>query len=450
MRGSDDPGSELMIAHIAPEPWARSLPSRAVARWRAARRRLTAETRLDDSLPDSEPLGAGTEARLMRSTPLRTSLLCCSLILLSGCADDSGTDRSLDASVVDASASDGGVETTVPDAGSCASACAAEALVCNQESGACVECLDASHCDGVSAVCVENECQACAADVEGCQEPEPEPEPGWIPIRFATYNVRTSQLDNGAWGDARVGFDANDAARMARVADTIAAQRLTVVAVQEVHAPERSAILERLRTRHGQRWSSTDQRSSNDSAVLFRRDEWRLDTQGFFATPVRSLGGGGPRTRYQVRALLEHVSTGRRVWFYSVHFSAGAEHQDLREEAARRTVESIESRRLPFVLGGDFNTAADSSVGRVFERSGLMKYTRRAADRVVNDHCATHNSRAGSAGHQSCPGAPARQIDHVWVSRSGTRVRTHRVTASARTSRASDHNPVTAILELRD
>jgi len=85
-------------------------------------------------------------------------------------------------------------------------------------------------------------------------EPAPEPDrPEPLRIRFATYNVRTSNLNNAAWGDRHVGWDANDGARMERIADEIADQELTVVAAQEMRGNERNAVLARLRDRHDQR-----------------------------------------------------------------------------------------------------------------------------------------------------------------------------------------------------
>ena len=59
------------------------------------------------------------------------------------------------------------------------------------------------------------------------------------------------------------------------------------------------------------------------------------------------------------------------------------------------------------------------------------------------------NGLAGWEGRQQCPGGAAAHIDQVWVSRAGMQVETYRVTATRRTSRASDHNPLTTILERR-
>lgn len=347
--------------------------------------------------------------------------------------------------------------------------------VCDEASGACVACLFDDDCDGGS--CIEGACQTCEAG-DACGEPEPDPDDTTLPpappeddeppapepapepaaggtafpIRFATYNVRTSNLDNSAWGDTHGGWDANDRARMERVADEIADQRLTVVAIQEVRAVERDAILARLRARHDRTFSHTSVRqpSLDDTAVIYDRAVWRRVRETHFLIPLQ----GDLRDRFQVGVLLAHRETGRAVWFYSVHFAAGGDSgASERAEAARLTVRSIRENAIahdrPFVLGGDFNSLAGGPVGDVFRASGFMRYTRNVAERRINDGCKSFNGEAGRAGRQQCPGGAAPQIDHVWVSAPGMRVETHRVTATERTSRASDHNPVSVVIDRR-
>lgn len=345
-----------------------------------------------------------------------------------------------------------------PDAGdalpACAEGCEEPGLVCDESTGACVECVSDADCEGS---CVDSYCVldgpvdgGTPDDAGGSPEDPGAPStPASFRIRFASYNVRTSNLNNSAWGDHHVGWDANDEARMHRVADEIAAQNLTVVATQEMRRPERQAVLGRLRNRHGQEWGATTQlRGADDTMVLFLKSTWRKVREIHYSIPMqRPL-----RDRNQIGVLLEHKRTGRRVWFYSVHFAAGGDDgaPAAREEAARRTVRSIRNRAidndLPFVLGGDLNTTASSPVGNIFRNAGFMKYARNAASRVVNNGCKTFNGKAGSAGRQSCPGGTAAHIDHVWVSRSGIAVERYKVTATQRTSRASDHNPLTAVL----
>lgn len=341
-----------------------------------------------------------------------------------------------------------------PDAGDAAPACAVgcddPGLVCDHTSGACVECVTDLDCGGEGSVCDESNCVGGASADAGVP-----PDDGGAPtttfvIRFATYNVRTSNLNNSAWGDDHVGWDSNDEARMHRVADEIASQNLTVVATQEMRRPERDAVLRRLRDHHDQAWRATTQLAgADDTIVLFRESAWRQIRETHFSIPMQSP----LRDRNQIGVLLEHDRTGRRVWFYSVHFAAGGSAgAAAREEAARRTVRSIRNHAiendLPFVLGGDFNTTAASPVGTILRDTGFALYTRAAASRLVNNGCKTFNPNAGSAGRQSCPGGTATHIDHVWVIRSGMDVDTYRVTATARTSRASDHNPLTTILRL--
>lgn len=372
-----------------------------------------------------------------------------------GEADAGDTERSPDdvAQHADATREEDASDAAVPTP--CAEACIDG--VCDESSGACVECVVADDCGGDTLLCIENDCVACAPDDETCTEPtvpdEPDPpdEPESFNIRFATYNVRTPNLRNGAWGDYDSVFDSDDAERMRRVADTIASQNLTVVAAQEINRPLREAVLRRLATQHQQNWNSTTPKSpGDDTLVLFRASVWKKIAETHYIIPIRNR-----RKRYSVGVLLQHRATGRQVWFYSVHFSAGAteEAKRARDEAARRTVKSIKNHAIdhnrPFVLGGDFNATAASSVGDIFRNANFMRDTRGAADKKVNLGCATFNRFAGSAGRQDCPGGVARHIDQVWMPKSGVRVLKHQVTASKRTSRASDHNPVTTILTRR-
>ena len=408
----------------------------------------------------------------------RRALTLLPLLVLLGCGASHDGDPA--DSGAPAEASDGGAEPDpMPDAGG--APCGGECLdgVCDEASGACVECATDDDCAGETPTCVENQCVSCEPGEMECGEPQPDPDPDPTPppppppdpeppapepdpepptgarpfhIRFATYNVRTSNLNNAAWRDSHVGWDSNDAARMQRVADEIAGQSLTVVAAQEMRANERNAVLSRLRSEHGQDWGHTSARQPalDDTAVLFLRSVWRKVRETHFLIPLQ----GDLRDRYQVGVLLQHRATGRAVWFYSVHFAAGgAAGADERAEAARRTVTSIRERAIatdrPFVLGGDFNATSGSRVGDIFRASGFMKYTRNAADRRINDGCRTFNGLAGWEGRQQCPGGTAAHIDQVWVSRAGMQVETYRVTATRRTSRASDHNPLTTILERR-
>lgn len=407
-----------------------------------------------------------------RVSMARRALTLVSVLLFLGCADAPGA-RAPGAHDAAAPEADGGA---APCGGECADG------FCDEASGACVECVTDDDCDADSPLCIESSCASCAPGDTTCGEPEPPPEPDPDPdptpppppppdpeppapepapeppagaspfrIRFATYNVRTSNLDNSAWRDSHVGWDANDRARMERVADEIVDQRLTVVAAQEIRGVERDAVLARLRE-HGQAWGWTtyQQPGLDDTAVLFLRSEWRKVRETHFLIPLQ----GDLRDRYQVGVLLEHRATGRAVWFYSVHFAAGGDSgAAARLEAARRTVRSIRERAIdggrPFVLGGDFNAVASGPVGDVFRATDFMRYARNAADSRVNDGCKTFNGNAGWEGRQQCPGGEAPHIDHVWVSRSDMRVETHRVTATVRTSRASDHNPLTVVIERR-
>lgn len=293
---------------------------------------------------------------------------------------------------------------------------------------------------------VVNDDEAVVVDDDEDVDPEIE----GFNVRFATYNVRTSNLNNSAWGDTHVGFDGDDAQRMRNVADTIADQNLTVVALQEVRQPERSAIVGRLLDEHQQTWSATTQVSGRDDAVVvYRRSVWRKVRETHFTVPLQP----GLDDRSQIGVLLEHRASGERLWFYSVHLAAGPDGESARRVGIRRAIDSIRVHAVDngrrFVLGGDFNTDAGGAVGDLLRDAGFAKYARSAADRVVGNGCASFNRFAGSAGDQSCPGGTARHIDQVWLSSGGINVVRYQVTASAHTSRSSDHNPLTTILRHR-
>jgi endonuclease/exonuclease/phosphatase family metal-dependent hydrolase len=247
-----------------------------------------------------------------------------------------------------------------------------------------------------------------------------------------------------------VGWDSNDGDRMRRIADTIVSQKLTVVATQEMRQPERDAVLARLKDYHSQDWGFTTQKQgADDSVVLFRKSVWSKVREVHFLIPLQP----GLGDRNQIGVLLQHKATGREVWFYSVHFAAGdtAASNSARAEAAKRTVQSIKdeavAKKQPFVLAGDFNATSEEVVGDVFRSSDLMKYSRNVADEVINNGCKSFNGRAGSEGLQACYGGVASHIDQIWIVKTGVQVLKYQVTATAQTSRSSDHNPLTTILK---
>ncbi|MBI2391036.1 MAG: endonuclease/exonuclease/phosphatase family protein [Deltaproteobacteria bacterium] len=231
----------------------------------------------------------------------------------------------------------------------------------------------------------------------------------------------------------------------------IAAQKLTVVAIQEMRRPERDAVVARLGDHHVQDWGFTTlKQGADDTLVLFRKSVWSKVREVHFVIPLQP----GLDDRNQIGVLLAHKATGREVWVYSVHFAAGdsAAAATARAEAAKRTVQSIQAeaadKKQPFVLAGDFNATSEEVVGDVLRKSDLMKYTRNVADLVVNNGCKTFNGRAGSAGLQACYGGVASHIDQVWVVKAGMQVLRYQVTATVQTSRSSDHNPLTTILKM--
>lgn len=405
--------------------------------------------------------GNAAHSGWMASLRAALSLSLAALTLAIGCGNGSADAARAD----DAGVSDGNSTDAIAACTECPDG------VCNPASGACVECLRGEDCLADKPFCEENTCVKCRSSDAACSDAptDPDPadagppatdagpsdagaptEPKAFEIRLASYNVRTSNLNNSAWGDTHVGWDSNDGERMRRVADTIVSQSLTVVAMQEMRRPERDAVLARLKDHHKQDWDfTTAKQGADDTVVLFRKSVWTKVREVHFLIPLQP----GLDDRNQIGVLLHHKATGREVWVYSVHFAAGdtAASVSARAEAAKRTVLSITNeavaKKQPFILAGDFNATSEEVVGDVFRKSDLMKYTRNVADVVVNNGCKTFNGRAGSEGLQACYGGVASHIDQIWVAKTGMQVLKYQVTATQQTSRSSDHNPLTTILK---
>lgn len=255
-------------------------------------------------------------------------------------------------------------------------------------------------------------------------------------VRFATYNVRTSHLNNGWAGDPDTKYDRDDEKRMKRVARFIKDRNLHITAVQEVRNPERSGILRHL----PKNYYATGVKGRSDTALIWNADVWKRLDVGRFHVPIR-----GDVSRPQIWMKLQHRKTNRKIVVSSLHFAAGKRRESLRVAGAERSVKALRKAAggLPFVIAGDIN-GNDSSPGRMgaykaFKNAGLT-YTRYAAEHRNGNNCDSHNGKAGH-GKQECRRGRGSHIDMVWVAKV-RKVGSYNLVADKKTSRTSDHNPL--------
>ncbi|MQA05465.1 MAG: hypothetical protein GEV07_23010 [Streptosporangiales bacterium] len=260
--------------------------------------------------------------------------------------------------------------------------------------------------------------------------------PGATGVRFATYNVRTSHLNNKWAGDPDAKYDRDDAARMERVATFIKNKNLHIIAVQEVRHDERRGIMKHL----PKNFYASGVKGRSDTAIIWNAKAWKhLDT-GRFDVRIRKTV-----TRPQVWMKLQHRRSGQRI-VSSLHLAAGDKREHLRIAGAERTVRKMRrvANGLPFVVAGDINgndrTRGRMGAYRVFKGAGLT-YTRYLPKYRFGNHCDSHNGRAGHGKQECRANGRGSHIDMVFVSKA-LRVGSYNLVANARTSRTSDHNPL--------
>lgn len=263
-------------------------------------------------------------------------------------------------------------------------------------------------------------------------------------IRFASYNVRTSTLNNNRWGDNNSFYDADDARRMKGIAKVIQDRGLSLLAAQEVREKERAGMLNNLSG-----WNATGVKDNGETVIFWRNDVWEIQGQA----QTYRVRIDNDTTRPQVYALFQHKISKQKVYVFDVHYAAG-DRANLRLEAAKESVAKIRAtaiqNNIPFILAGDMNENDRVRGGVVdyLNSTGIMKYSRYVAKEKFHNDCDTHNGKAGLQGLQECGRANGgSHIDHVWVSqRQSVGVNIYNVYATSETSRISDHNPlITAI-----
>lgn len=172
-------------------------------------------------------------------------------------------------------------------------------------------------------------------------------------FRVAAYNVLGASHTSGK--GARKGY-ASAGARLPGAMGLLDAHGITVAGLQEFQPPQVSQFL----AMRGSAWSvypGIEARS--DNAIVWRRDVWELLDDRMVGVPYF---GGRPVNMPAV--LLEHRSSGRRVWVGSYHNPAniGGNHAGWRQAALQveaRLAKELNTDGTPVVMTGDFNDRAE-------------------------------------------------------------------------------------------
>lgn len=268
-------------------------------------------------------------------------------------------------------------------------------------------------------------------------------------VRFATYNVRTSALNNSMLGDNNAKFDKKDRARMQRVAKFITDYQLTVVAIQEPTPKQRNAIMAAL----PKTFSASRLKGRSDTVVIWNNQVWKYLRNGWVNIPVKYDGN---IQRPEIWVKLWNRRTHRKIVVSSFHLASSRGREKLRVEGAQRAVRALRkaANGVPFVLAGDMNgnDRDPSRIGayRVYKRAGLT-YTRTAAKHKYHNNCDSVNSTRGKRllGPAECGkrGSHGSHLDMVWTKRVRT-VGSYRLVISKWATRTSDHFPLITQLYL--
>lgn len=265
-------------------------------------------------------------------------------------------------------------------------------------------------------------------------------------IEFATYNVRTSTLNNSELGDPDRVFDTDDDIRMQGAAKLLIDNNVTIAATQEVRGAERKSLLSHLP--EGWKATSLNQGKYGFSEVIFWDGKlYKQGRQGVFTIPK-----GGGEQRESIWTELISNATGSSVYVFGIHTPTSNDAE--REIGAKLTLQEVDKVvpvGTPYIIAGDMNsndTAPDrNAVFEVFKQSGLLLYTRTAVDNPKGNNCNTFNSPGD--GRQNCGNGRGSHIDQIWVSKDPKiSVLDYRNIATSEALKVSDHNPVITKLKI--
>ena len=188
------------------------------------------------------------------------------------------------------------------------------------------------------------------------------------PIRFGTWNIRRSSMDNWEKDPRFPKWEA----RMPHVTRLIREKDFDLMGLQEVGGPQTTFIVEDM-PGWGLVGTVTNDversRTSHANGIFYRKDRFRVDDWGWFAiseTPQvpGSKSWGTMCVRACTWAKMTDLADGRPLWFFNTHFDHRS--QEAREKGMALILAEIRARNakmnLPVILMGDFNSWSFSPI----------------------------------------------------------------------------------------
>lgn len=187
------------------------------------------------------------------------------------------------------------------------------------------------------------------------------PTSGSPPIKVATYNVCSIACDAGGhpW----------EGAREAAVVANLAAQSPDIIALQEMDRSKLTAFLADLNTASGRNYQTSDPPTKGGSGTTKLAYDADIFTMASADHGVLALSAGDSGTqKYAVWAILNDKRSGKRLFVVANHLVAGSAYQELRRTQAAEVVALVtakNTKKLPVVIAGDFNSNRDSKPSNV-------------------------------------------------------------------------------------
>lgn len=172
-------------------------------------------------------------------------------------------------------------------------------------------------------------------------------------LRVATFNLSGQHNDRKAKGEQRVW-----AQRLPAVASQIVRESPDVIGLQEAY--QRTLQYDSLRNavnQAGYSYQVVDRAksASNGTRIMYNSDTVTLLDKGAFAYSNQARG---KTTRYMVWATFRHNESGKEFFFANTHLSPDSTSVKVREwRELISKVKSLNTRDLPVIVVGDFNTS---------------------------------------------------------------------------------------------
>jgi endonuclease/exonuclease/phosphatase family metal-dependent hydrolase len=250
-----------------------------------------------------------------------------------------------------------------------------------------------------------------------------------VTLKLATWNLRLDLAQDGvsAWPQ-----------RKELVKSLVRYHDFDVFATQEGLPAQIADMAEMKEFAHVGAGRDDGKHAGEHSAIFYKRSRIALLRAGDFwlsqtpATP--SLGWDATCCKRIVSwAELRDRNTGRRFFFFSVHFDHQGE--QARRESAKLVLRKIAeiAGAAPVICAGDFNSAPDTE--QIHTMQGAL------ADAYLTSAAPPYGPAATFSGFRT-DGQPGSRIDYIFVSRQ-VAVRTYAALTDSRDGRYfSDHLPV--------